>query len=75
MSERIWFCKIGGPVGKLPRGADGPMREAVAEAYKRLTGREPEFCFSGWGGELTEPERAVVENRAPREDAAKGLAP
>jgi hypothetical protein len=41
------------------------MRDAVAEAYKQLTGTEPAFIFSGWGGELDECELAVVENRLP----------
>lgn len=62
--ERIWSCKIGGVVS-LPRGADSPMRLAVARAFSELTGSIPEFIFSGWGAELTEPERAVVENRSP----------
>lgn len=73
MNERIWSCKIGGPVGELPPGSDWPMRQAVAEAYRRITGCNPEFTFSGWGAELTEPERAVVENRLPRAaDSASG---
>jgi hypothetical protein len=65
MTERIWFCKIGGEVGDLPSGADWPMRQAIQEVFIRITGADPKFCFSGWGGELTEPERAVVENRLP----------
>ena len=65
-AERIWTCKIGGPVPALPDGADYPMREAIELAYLKLTGREAQFNFSGWGGELTEPERAVVEDRLPR---------
>jgi len=74
--ERIWFCKIGGIVDPMPHGADGPMREAVAEAFKRLNGHaEPAFIFSGWGGELTEPERAVVENRLPVEQPAPADVP
>jgi hypothetical protein len=74
MSERIWECKIGGPVQHLPEGSGGPMRRAVGEAFRRITGTEPEFCFSGWGGELTEGERAVVENRLPvRELTETGL--
>lgn len=71
-SERIWTCKIGGKVNGLPKGADGPMRRAVQECFARMTGYEAEFCFSGWGGELTEPERAVVENRLPRRAAQSG---
>ena len=60
----MWFCKIG-EHSPLQRGADSPMRDAVAAEYKKLTGQEPAFIFSGWGGELTEGERAVVENRLP----------
>lgn len=63
---KIWTCKIGEcPDSTLPPGADAPMREAVARAYREITGRDPGFMFTGWGGELTEPERAVVENRLP----------
>lgn len=63
---KIWSCKIG-EVGaeKLPLGADGPMREAVGRAYREITGEDPRFIFSGWGAELTEGERAVVEDRLP----------
>ena len=61
----IWECKIGEVSGVLPLGADAPMRFAVARAYKEITGHEPLFLFSGWGGELDEGERAVVENREP----------
>lgn len=63
----VWRCKIGisgGPI-PMPDGCDGPMRAAVREAYIRITGREPEFIFSGWNSDLTEIERAVVEDRAP----------
>ena len=68
MSENIWYCKIGGEVGELPMGADSPMRRAIAQAFHDLTGRWPEFTFSGWGQKLTESERAVVENRIPDYD-------
>lgn len=64
---KIWTCKIGEcHADFLPPGADGPMREAVERAYRELTGKTPLFIFSGWGGELDEDERAVVENRQPR---------
>lgn len=63
--ERIWFCKVGGPTDFFQRAADIPMRNAIAKAFRDVTGLDPEFIFSGWGGELTEGERAVVENRAP----------
>jgi hypothetical protein len=65
-TESIWCCKIGGLTGELPKGADLPMRIAIRNAYRELTGVEPQFLFSGWGQELTEAERAVVENREPR---------
>ncbi|TVM31217.1 hypothetical protein DQK91_19095 [Oceanidesulfovibrio marinus] len=47
------------------------MREAVADAYRDLTGSEPDFIFSGWGEELTEGERAAYENRTPSEEYYK----
>lgn len=65
MNRQVWFCKIGGPTTELPRGADAPMRDAIGAAYKKLTGQRDEFLFSGWGGELTEGELAVVESREP----------
>lgn len=65
MSGNIWHCKIGETDALLPNGADAPMRRAVARAYRELTGVDPEFIFSGWGQELTESERAVVEDREP----------
>lgn len=61
---KIWTCKIG-EVPSVPSGADGPMRYAVADAYRQITGQDPAFIFSGWGGELDECERAVVEDRLP----------
>lgn len=58
----IWSCKIGkADQEKLPNGADWPMRQAVAEAFYKLTGEEPEFIFSGWNSELTEAEEACLE--------------
>lgn len=67
---KIWSCKIGEiPDDLLPDAADWPMRKAVAAAYLALTGQPNDFIFSGWGGRLTEVERAVVEDRAP--DRAK----
>ena len=69
---KIWTCKIGEvPSAALPDGADAPMRDAVARAYAAVTGEEPLFIFSGWGGELDESERAVVENREPSEEYRK----
>lgn len=63
---KIWFCKIGEvQEGMLPGGADAAMRKAVTAAYVAHTGESPDFIFSGWGGMLTEGERAVLENRMP----------
>lgn len=59
--KRIWECKIGeADLSRLPDGADAPMRNAVQEAYYKLTGKGADFCFSGWAGELTDTERSVV---------------
>ncbi len=66
--EHLWTCKVGGPAGAgLPPGADNAMRAAVEKAYREITGQDPEYIFSGWGGAdgLTEQERAVVEDREP----------
>lgn len=61
---KIWTCKIGEVnAHDLPMASDGPMRQAVAEAYEKLTGHKPKFIFSGWGGELTETEREVANDR------------
>jgi hypothetical protein len=57
---KIWECKIGEVEG-IPYGADFPMRRAVEEAYKRITGQAPDFIFSGWGAELTDMERQIVD--------------
>lgn len=59
ISSRVWSCKIGEThTHNLPDGADAPMRQAVAEAYERLTGHRPDFIFSGWGDGLSPEERA-----------------
>lgn len=60
---KIWDCKIGEvSEGELPDGADLPMRDAIREAYLKITGREPQFMFSGWGGSLTPVQRKIVNN-------------
>jgi hypothetical protein len=43
---------------ELSDDADGPMRTAVREAFRRLTGKDGDFIFSGWGAkELTKDEQ------------------
>jgi hypothetical protein len=65
---KIWTCKIGEvDDGLVPRGGDWPMRRAVERAYTEITGEEPRFIFSGWGGELDGIEREIVERTS--EDA------
>lgn len=65
----VWECKIGTDAEvALPPGCDAPMRRAVEAAFHAITNRDADFCFSGWGSSLTEPERAVVENRHPSEE-------
>ena len=64
--HEAWECKIGSTNGvHIPFGADFPMRQAVREAYTRITGEQPEAVFSGWGAKFSESERAVIENRLP----------
>lgn len=65
--SQIWSCKIGECDG-VAGSSDNPMRQAVSNAYYHITGCEPKFIFSGWGAELMEEERAVVENRQPEYD-------
>lgn len=57
----IWECKIGETTAQLSDGCDYPMRRAVERAYFEITGEYPIFIFSGWGAELTEVERQVVD--------------
>lgn len=66
--KKIWTCKIGEIFHKeLPKASDTPMRTAIRKAYLELTGSEPDFIFSGWGGELTEGEREV-QNKYGKHD-------
>ena len=58
---KIWNCKIG-ETEDVPSGADFPMRQAVRDTYFALTGKEPTFIFSGWGGNLTKEELEVVSS-------------
>lgn len=60
--KQIWECKIGSvSLDKLPPGSDNPMRNAIREAYMRLTGQEPEFLFSSWNAELDEYEQEALK--------------
>lgn len=57
----VWDCQIGGIDRKALRpGSDAPLRQAVEAAFLDLTGKEAEFCFSGWGGKLTAVQLNIV---------------
>ena len=66
---KVWDCKIGfATAQELPNGADTPLRVAVEEAFKKVLGRECDFCFSNQGGKLNEEEaNAVLEDKVRRE--------
>ena len=67
-AQTVWSCKIGTLAGLvLPDGADLPMREAVERAYKRMTGQDSKFNFSGWGGKLDKIELEVALGKEPGE--------
>ena len=58
-----WSCLIGEfDRDLLPKGCDAPLREAVQEAYYKLTGEWPNFTFSGWGAQPDKGQRAVINN-------------
>ena len=67
--QEYWMCVIG-PVkrSELPQGSDFPLRQAVMEAFARLTGKNAEGCSSGWG--LSEEGRKKVL-KASREGLIK----
>lgn len=50
IDREYWECIIG-PVdsSKVPPGGDFPIRAAVWNAFRELTGEEAEDCWSGWG--------------------------
>lgn len=70
--KATWSCRIGTADRRgLPDGADAPLRKAVERAYFELTGREADFCSSGWGDDdglrdnphLSAEQRAEIEDR------------
>lgn len=67
--QRVWSCKIGF-AGDSRVGSDKTMRAAVERAYRELTGRHAEFCFSGWGGGLTDGEAEIVSVLGKKEAPA-----
>jgi hypothetical protein len=64
---KVWDCKVGyADSCDLPGGADYPMRRAIETAFKKLTGRYPDFMFTGWGGELTPIQKSIVDEDIQR---------
>jgi hypothetical protein len=65
--DTMWICKIGARSGamRLASGVDEVMRKAAREAFRSVTGMDAEFIFSGWGGDLTEAEKLIVDDRVP----------
>lgn len=62
--KECWHCIVGATTrSKLPHGADLPMRQAVAEAFHKLTGEWPEAIFSGWGQEFSEVQQAIIDKK------------
>lgn len=82
---KIWKCKIGeieklppevtevdarhSPPRAIHMSCDQWMRRAIENAYEELIGDKPTFVFSGWAGELTPGERAVVDDVTPMAEA------
>ena len=59
MEKEYWFCFVG-PMEdmKIPYGADIPLRESVADKYKKIFGKYPETFSSGWG--LSERKKFLI---------------
>ena len=37
------------------------MRKVIEDEFRKLTGRDPNFIFCGWGGELDSIEQEIVD--------------
>jgi hypothetical protein len=62
-NKKSWQCWIGETGSEI---SDSAMRDYAADGFKKVTGHNPDFIFSGWGESLPEEHRAVVEDRLPR---------
>lgn len=59
--RQTWTCTIGNVDGvEIPNGGDAPMRRAVEQAFKAVTGEEHDACFSGWGDRFTLQQLSVI---------------
>ena len=61
--KHIWTCTVVGESDMIDVAADAPMREAVESAFLKVTGVEPKYTFSGFGGKLTITQECVIEGR------------
>lgn len=60
-NKNVWECKIGYALDKeLPKGADAPLRNAVENAFEKMTGDEADFVTSGWGAILAPGEEHEI---------------
>lgn len=57
--KEYWFCIIG-PTEVLPEGFDAPLRNAVQEAFKKLTNADALGCYSAWGVSEAAKERMLL---------------
>lgn len=63
MAYRVWTCKLVIDDTKpVPMGFDQPPRHAAVAAVE-AAGFHVVSMFSGWGGQLTDIEREVVEEK------------
>jgi len=47
--KRYWVCIIGDTEhSELPFGSDSPMRQAVQNQFKKITGHDADDTWSGW---------------------------
>ena len=61
MKRQVWYCKIGAKNVSVPYCGDAPMRQAVEDAFKSLTGKSHDFLFSGWEAKLTKSEEDCLK--------------
>lgn len=57
---RYWVCIIGETEwNDLPHGADLPMRNAIGEQFKKVTGHYAENNWSGWSADKKAVDRIL----------------
>jgi len=61
-TEHVWNCTLV-VRGKLPEGADLPMREVLRMAVFHMTGSYPDAMFTNWGRKLSPIQLKIVRDR------------